>query len=290
MLLNLKYKNTDGVTINIGSAPPYYLLSREGFSAVNNTITSEKTYGLDGETFISQTLDVRNLTINGFVLGDTRVELNDLRRDLIKAFNPKLAGTLTLQNDNGTYVIDVIPELAPNISDKSTGIGHEFTITLKALDPYWQDESLGDGLIELSTIEPKFNFPLAISSAFVFATAKSGEIITVLNDGDVDTGCLFRLRLVTTVVNPRIYNIYSQEFFGFSGTFVAGTVFEVSTTRGDKYARKFLTEWENAMPNRMSGSTFMQITRGSNYLQIQADSGVDGCLGDLEFAPKLLGV
>ena len=205
-------------------------------------------------------------------------------------FNPKIAGQVEYQNDHGTYIIDALPELAPGFDESGATLILPFIITLKALDPYWIDKSLDDGLVPLSTIEPKFKFPLAISSSFAFATAKSGEIIKVTNAGDVDAGGLFRLRIAIPVVNPRIYNIYTQEYFGFTGSFATGTVFEISTVRGNKYVRKFVTQWENAMSERMVDSSFLQIAKGDNYFQIQAESGIDGCLGELEYQQKLLGV
>jgi len=40
----------------------------------------------------------------------------------------------------------------------------------------------------------------------------------------------------------------------------------------------------------MVDSSFLQIAKGDNYFQIQAESGIDGCLGELEYQQKLLGV
>ena len=44
------------------------------------------------------------------------------------------------------------------------------------------------------------------------------------------------------------------------------------------------------MSERTVGSTFLQMDLGDNYIQIQATSGVEGCLGELEFTPKIMGV
>ena len=289
----LVYTNTNGESLVFSNAKPFILSTKDGFSSVENIITSQKNFGQDGETFVSHNLATRNISFGGTIVAQDKSTLLSHRRSLVRVFNPKLAGTLCYENDNGSYEIDVIPEFAPVIGENDLqGFRNmkPYNVTLKALDPYWSDTSLTDGLTPLSTVEPMFSFPLNITTNYVFATAKSGEIIKVSNDGDIAVGGVFRLKLAVTVVNPRIYNIYTQEFFGFTGTYTSGTLLEISTVRGNKYVRKFTTVWENAMPERTVGSTFLQMDLGDNYLQIQATSGVEGCLGELEFTPKIMGV
>lgn len=289
----LVYTNTNGESLVFSNAKPFILSTKDGFSSVENIITSQKNFGQDGETFVSHNLATRNISFGGTIVAQDKSTLLSHRRSLVRVFNPKLAGTLYYENDNGSYEIDVIPEFAPVIGEndlKGFKNMKPYNVTLKALDPYWSDTSLTDGLIPLSTVEPMFSFPLDITTNYVFATAKSGEVIKVANDGDVSVGGVFRLKLAVTVVNPRIYNIYTQEFFGFTGTYASGTFLEISTVRGNKYVRKFTRVWENAMPERTVGSTFLQMDLGDNYLQIQATSGVEGCLGELEFTPKIMGV
>ena len=289
----LVYTNTNGESLVFSNAKPFILSTKDGFSSVENIITSQKNFGQDGETFVSHNLATRNISFGGTIVAQDKSTLLSHRRSLVRVFNPKLAGTLYYENDNGSYEIDVIPEFAPVIGENDLqGFRNmkPYNVTLKALDPYWSDTSLTDGLTPLSTVEPLFSFPLNVTTNYVFATAKSGEIIKVSNDGDIAVGGVFRLKLAVTVVNPKIYNIYTQEFFGFTGTYTSGTFLEISTVRGNKYVRKFTTVWENSMPERTVGSTFLQMDLGDNYLQIQATSGVEGCLGELEFTPKIMGV
>ena len=289
----LVYTNTNGESLVFSNAKPFILSTKDGFSSVENIITSQKNFGQDGETLVSHNLATRNISFGGTIVAQDKSTLLSHRRSLVRVFNPKLAGTLCYENDNGSYEIDVIPEFAPVIGENDLqGFRNmkPYNVTLKALDPYLSDTSLTDGLTPLSTVEPMFSFPLNITTNYVFATAKSGEIIKVSNDGDIAVGGVFRLKIAVTVVNPRIYNIYTQEFFGFTGTYTSGTLLEISTVRGNKYVRKFTTVWENAMPERTVGSTFLQMDLGDNYLQIQATSGVEGCLGELEFTPKIMGV
>jgi len=212
------------------------------------------------------------------------------RRTMNRIFNPNYAGTLTYETDIGTYEIDCIP-ITPLFDEGNRTIRLPFSVTLFAADPKFRDTTLVDGLIPLSTIEPLLTWPLEIVADYQFARAVSGEIIQVTNNGDLPTGGLFRLQVSIPVTNPRIYNVLTQEFFGFTGVYPAGTLFEINTVARHKYVRKYNgTALVNAMSERMTGSTFLQIEEGDNYFQIQADAGVEGCLGDLTYTPLLIGV
>ena len=46
----------------------------------------------------------------------------------------------------------------------------------------------------------------------------------------------------------------------------------------------------NAMSERLENSTFLFLEKGANYLQVQADSGVDGVIVNLTFTPLVMGV
>lgn len=73
-----------------------------------------------------------------------------------------------------------------------------------------------------------------------FGRFESGNIEKIVNNGDVQVGAVFHMKCVTTVTDPQIYDVTKQTFFGFKGTFEPGTRFELSTVRGNLYAKKLL--------------------------------------------------
>ena len=286
----LTYRNTKGESIIFGQKPPFLLFNKEGFEKVETIVTTKKGYGQDGEAVVSVSLDSREMKLDGAIEEADHEEMLRYRRTMNRIFNPNYAGTLTYETDIGTYEIDCIP-ITPLFDEGNRTIRLPFTVNLFAADPKFRDTTLVDGLIPLSTIEPLLTWPLEIVADYQFARAVSGEIILITNNGDVPTGGLFRLQVSIPVTNPRIYNVLTQEFFGFTGVYPAGTLFEINTVARHKYVRKYNgTAWVNAMSERMTGSTFLQINEGDNYFQIQADAGVEGCLGDLTYTPLLIGV
>ena len=64
----------------------------------------------------------------------------------------------------------------------------------------------------------------------------------------------------------------------------------ISTVRGKKRVEQEDADgWYNIMTKRKIESTFLQIDRGINYLQLQADSGVEFTTSYIHFEPKILG-
>lgn len=286
------YTNSKGEQLTIAPSPPIILQEKEGFSAVDNIITSTQNHDADGEIFVSAKLAVRNLFIRATVLGKNEEDYLKIRRNVTRILNPKLAGTLRYITKTGEYDIDVIPELAPAFSESDGGIHDKpFEISLKALDPYWTDKSLIDGAVPLSIVIPEWSFPLEVTDTFEFATIDSGSIVNVENNGDIPVGATFNIRFGADVINPRVYNVLTQEFFGMSGTYSSGSEVRISTMRGKKKVEQNDgSGWYNAMTKRLTGSTFLQLVEGVNSLQMQADSGVENTVATVEYEPKIVGV
>ena len=288
----VRYQNIQNTEVLFSNGPPFILTNLDGIGAVENELSTSTNYGSDGATKTSQRYVVRDITIEGRLVAETPEDRDNLRQELVRIFNRDLAGTLTLEMNNRRYLIDVEVSQAPEFKEDRLRYNHvPFQIMLKALNPYWRDASLYDALIPLSLTQNLFEFPLDIVNNFEFATVKSGDIIEIINRGDVEVGAVFFMRFIRDVKNPRIYNVLEQSFFGFKGTYQPDVRFELSTVFRGKYARKIIgDERINAMPERLEGSTFLTLRQGSNYFQIQAEEGVDGVLVDLKFQPLVIGV
>lgn len=287
------YTNTAGETIELYDRKPFILSEKEGFDSVQNNIYSQQTYNTDGSELISHNIGVRTITLRGHVVGDTKENFLKLRRSLISIFNPKLAGSITYYNDNGTYEIDVIPESIPLIESEGKGFRtiKSYQIVLTALDPYWTDKSEIDAEIPMARIEPMLTFPLEITPDFEFAHLIAGDVIEIHNGGDVAVGAVFTINVGGPLVNPRLYNVLTQEYFALNGTFVTGTKLRISTLRGKKRVEQDDGDgWYNIMTKRKVESKFLQLEKGINYLQLQADSGVEFTTSYIRFEPKILGV
>ena len=288
------YRNTIGGEIDFSEGTPFSLQHKSGFDSVDNISHSQTNYGMDGENLISQQLSIRNLILSGFLIGVNKEDYLKIRRRMISVFNPKTAGTIIYVNEVGEYHIDVIPEFLPRFNEdalKDIARADSFTVTLKALDPYWTDKSEIDAEIPMAREENLFEFPLEITEEFEFSRLIAGDVIEIHNNGDVAVGAVFTINVNGILVNPRLYNVITQEYFALNGTFTTGTRLRISTVRGKKRVEQDDGDgWYNIMTKRKVESTFLQIERGINYLQLQADEGVEFTTSYIRFEPKILGV
>ena len=290
----ITYTNTDGLQVVFSSEPPFLYSTKEGFETPENIIGLQRNYGQDGATQLNAQVDVRELSINGIIKGENKSDLAHNRRLLIQTLSPKLAGTLLYENEHGAYELDVIPQFAPQINEGtyvSAPSIEEYRVMLLALDPYWTDKSEIDAEIPMAREENLFEFPLEITDDFEFSRLIAGDVIEIQNNGDVAVGAVFTINVNGILKNPRLYNVITQEYFELNGTFTTGTRLRISTVRGKKRVEQDDGDgWYNIMTKRKVESTFLQIERGINYLQLQADEGVEFTTSYIRFEPKILGV
>lgn len=289
--VKITYRNTNGDELIMGRFAPFYILNYSGFGMPDNRIDTQELYGMSGARKTNSSLDVRDIELIMMIKADTFDELKEIKRSVLKTLNPALAGTLTYQVLDKTYEIDV--EIVKGFDTQSqTSLMEKSSVQFKALDPFWRDRSEYENLVPLNEIKPLFKFPLQITPEFRFAEMKPGEIVTIRNDGDANVGAVFTLRFTKKVINPRVFDIRKQTYFGFKKTFQEGDVVTFSTVRNKKsvtFKAKGGKE-VNAMGMRMQGSTFITLNIGETYLQVQADEGIDGILCTLDYSPLVLGV
>ena len=95
----------------------------------------------------------------------------------------------------------------------------------------------------------------------------------------------------TTVVNPSLLHVGTQEFVKINKTITPGETITVSTMSGNKYVRGYHDgQTENYFKYWDWDSTWLQMYRGVNVLKYNADSGVEGLAVSVSFTPKLLEV
>lgn len=290
----ITYTNTAGEQVVFSSEPPFMYTTKSGFETPENIVTKQQNYGMDGSSFLSARINDREIVINGVIRADSKEESAEYRMLLIRVLNPKLAGSLSYENEHGQYEIDVIPVFAPIINEATyigNGLISDMQVIFDALDPLWTDKPEIDAEIPMAREENLFEFPLEITDNFEFSRLIAGDVIEIQNNGDVAVGAVFTINVNGILVNPRLYNVITQEYFALNGTFTTGTRLRISTVRGKKRVEQDDGDgWYNIMTKRKVESTFLQIERGINYLQLQADEGVEFTTSYICFEPKILGV
>lgn len=299
MKLELVYTNQNGEQLVFNEEAPYFLQNVEGLEAPENVVLAEEVFGEDGAKVVGIRLSTRKPLLEGTLIGKTEEEIYQLRRDMIQKIDLKQTGKLTLKVYDKEYETDVLPIQAPSFKlyeDNPYKVDewNLFSLQFEALDSYFRDVSFYNSLVPLATLKPTLIFPMVFvqGEKHTFGRFESGNIEKIVNNGDVQVGAVFHMKCVTTVTDPQIYDVTRQTFFGFKGTFEPGTRFELSTVRGNLYAKKIVNGVEtNAVPERMDGSSFFRLSKGDNYLQLKAaNNSQNGITCEMQFTPLVSGV
>lgn len=291
--MQIVYKNIEGEQVTFGQQPPFLVKSKKGFGAVENIITKQQQYGLDGSILINQQLDDRTLEIEGEFIAADLADLENKRTQLASLHNPKLSGTLTYFSDSGkVYQIDVIVEQPPVMDESSNNLTQKYSVRFISLDSYWVDKNQGDKLISLSTLKKNLTFPLRINSNFTFAIRSVNSIQTILNNGDVAIGMVITLHFNGEVTNPKILDVTTGEYFRLDKKYTLGEKLTIITLKGQKEVILTLDDGteENDIEFWDEDSVFLLLRKGNNFLQLQADDGVENMVGTIKISPKVLGV
>ncbi|MGR8822498.1 phage tail domain-containing protein [Leuconostoc citreum] len=286
------YKNSEGNAIELGQSAPFFITSKEGLGGVDNDITSVTQFNMDGSYFIGQRLSTRQIVLHGELLGNSQSDVDELRQRLASVFTPQLNGNLRYEVGNKIYAIDVLVDVTPDFDSKQKNLTIGYVIKLTALQPYWYDVTEYNKLIPLSKIDGVMTWPLRITNNYIFSKLVSGIIVTVNNSGDIPTGAIFTIDISGAVTNLKILNIATNDYFKIIGTFTAGQQIILSTMRGKLAVRKKTADGYdiNIVGNREAGSSFFELKKGENYIQVLADSGQNLVNATMKFTPLVVGV
>lgn len=136
--------------------------------------------------------------------------------------------------------------------------------------------------------------PVIVSEGIPFSEYNQLDVATIVNNGEVKTGMIIDIRFTsdTTVVNPKIYNANTGEFFGLTGTFSGGENYiyridSVKKTVQQIYNNKVSTNLLNFITEN---SSWLMIENGTNMFYYTDDSGTDDMYLQISFAEKYEGV
>jgi hypothetical protein len=266
----LTYTNATGETAVLRQTKPFFLTKADGLSSIQQSVNTFGAPEQDGAFFISSTLDMRNITLEGNLVAAGNSEITALRRQLLRIFTPKQRGTLTC----GDRQISCHVEEA----GFAQGTSHRvpaFFISLLCPSPYF--EALNAARAELAAWIGSFSFPLEIpASGMEFGHRQPSQIITIDNDGVASCGCEIIFRALGSVKNPSLLNIDTGEFVRLLTTMTAGQEIRVYT----HFAGKRVESWQgtgksNAFSLIDTGSTFLQLNPGKNVMKYDAAANLD---------------
>lgn len=270
----LTYTNSLGESLVFSHSSVYCTQAVEGISDVRNTIYSINSMGQDGDTFVANRLESRDIDISGFIRERDTEKLRTYRRMLARILNPQLSATLTYTFGSFTRVISCRAINAPVVTKPAGSIYAAFSVQLVCLNPFWREvaEKRDDIAAWLGALE----FPVEIpQERMQLGFRQPSLIVNVYNGGDVRTGVRIVFQALGDVVNPIIASVDSLEFIRLNTMLQEGDVLTLSTCYGDKWAELYrdgiITD---ALRYVDVDSTFLQLEPGDNLIRYDAEQGL----------------
>lgn len=294
MYEKLIYTNERGESIEISTGSVYHCnVSKdvEGIAGVTNVVYSTNSMGQHGDTYVGQRIEARDIDIVGHINTRDKQQAYELRRQMLKVFNPELDGTLTYEYGSFKRVINCRLHGEPKLQRQSVLI--EFELPLDCLNPFWREED--EQKEDIASWVAAWHFPCVIekenTKSMIFGYRAESVIVDCYNEGDVSTGMRIRFTALGTVINPIILNVDTEEFIKLNVTMQTGDIIEVNTKYGSKGATLtrdgVVTDYFRYVD---VDSTFMQLAIGDNNFRYDAESGVNSMEVSIFYNKEYLGV
>jgi hypothetical protein len=260
-----------------------------GISDIRNAIYSINSLGQDGDTYIGNRIESREIEITGSIATRSKDEKIALRRSLNKALNPQFSAILTYEYGDFRRVIDCKVDNAPTYS---TGpIFQKFTVQLICLNPFWRKETESRQDIASWIGGLEFELEIPMDTGMEMGYREPALIVNIFNEGDVKCGMRVDFRAMGTVTGPSILKIDTGEFIQINYTMTAGDILSVSTYYGKKEVTlKTGVQTVDAFRYLDVGSSYIQLDVGDNLFRYDAQSNVDGLEVSVYHNDQYLGV
>jgi hypothetical protein len=283
--MELTYMNAAGERVTFRQRRPFFLTKVDGTGTTHQTVNTFQAPEQDGAFYISSTLGMRNITLEGTVMANTVDEAYEQRKHFLRIFTPKLQGTLFMHN----WRINCVVEEA-GFSPSSRERLPNFFVSLLCPSPFF--EALEEVREELAMWTSLFHFELEIpESGIEFGVRQPSQIITVDNTGDVPCGCQIVFKALGTVTNPELMNVDTGEYVRLNTTMDGGEELRVYTHFAGKRVVRVTGQTEsNAFSLLDTGSTFLQLDAGRNTLRYSAAVNMDLLEVSIYYRPRFLGV
>lgn len=281
--MKMVYTNANGLSTWFNDELSYALIHINGLQPPKAIIQLGSLPLVDGSIFLQSKIEQRNIVLTLQVLND--FETN--RRRLYDIFKIKQKGTLTIHLSDRTVTIEAICE---SIEIVPTTWPLRAMISLICPQPYFEAEQ--PVILEMSSIEQSFQFPLSLSpTGNPMGVLSPATAINAINTGDIACGFTVRFQCVAPVVNPKLIHVTTGENIQLLLTINPGQIIEITTELGHKRIEEIQGSIRiNLFHTLKLGSTFFQLKEKDNILFATSDSGSSSLLTELSYRPKISGV
>ena len=293
-MITLKYINSIGDELEFTNSRPFLLQKFEEGTNVK-TYTS-KGMSQDGENYLNNTLDTKDISFEIAILAENENELIAYKRKINKVFNPKVGEGWLVYKDSvkeikTKCIINNLPVF------KHINLSNNFClISLTANNPFWTD--LLESKEEIALWIGSFSFSAdgsdgleLVDGGIEFGYRAPSLIVNTNNTGDVECGMRIEFKALATLTNPSLLNVNTGEFIKVIKGMVVGEVISISTYFGAKRITSTLDGVTTNIFNYIDfNSTFLQLDVGDNLFRYDATTGIDNLEVSIYYNPQYLGV
>lgn len=260
-MFSLVLENKNGAQLTFGMGSPYTITEIQGLNPPDATINTSQVALLDGANYNSAKVNMRQLNI-AFAIEYSAAQN---RVNIYNVLKTKQWVRMYYTGDQRDVYIDGYIQ---NIDITYFEMKQIVTVTILCPKPYFK--AAQEIINEMSSLVNSFHFPFPTADMFLnepkfilgYLDAHSG--FTIENDGDVDCGMIIELYARNnTVVNPKIFNYITGEFFGLNFSMQTGDVITINTNKGDRSV--------TLLRNGAESNLFNYVMANSTWLQLEAN-------------------
>lgn len=282
-MFTLAVENERGERLELTHRLEYSVVDVQGLTPPSANINTTEMAGGDGSSFNSSSLTNRNIVILLFINRD--IERN--RQRLYRYFRVKRQCRIYYKNaSRDVYIDGHVETVEPTMFQKTQAV----QISILCPDPYLKNKTTS--LYEFSWTTSYFEFPFSIPEEGIeFSGSNNVSSVDVINNGENEVGVEINLTASGAVLNPKIVNVLTGEYFALNVDLDEGDVIKITTHRRKK--RVFLYkdgEETNIMNAIASGSTWFKIEMGDNIFSYAADLGGEVLAVSFTFTEEFVGV
>ena len=264
------FTNASGNTLTASYTSNDYILQEyEGLSASEITPITNTGYNQIGNTFVSNKLGARFISITFYVVGSTMADLYEKRKNLARVFNPTLGeGVLKYTNDYISKSITCAVSQPPYPIEKNGNL-QLFVLELVAQNPLWYDNAVS--ALKLGDFTGGLEFPFDFEDDITFAS--KGDIANITITGDVPSPITAEFR--DNSLNPKLTLVNTGEFLEVETELLEDEKLTIYTHYGNKTAiHTDSSGTETSAYHLVSeDSTYFSLAVGENQLSFEGDSG-----------------
>ena len=272
-------------SLELGSGSDFGILDYSGIEASDYTLSLEDNAQLDGATIAGKKVEPRPITIKAEYRKTDKED--KIRQKIIRFFNPKKSGELTVTFGNITRKIGYEIEGSPQIEERNIFRALRFSVNLLCPAPYFQDvETFAKNMAGVREV---LAFPLVFPPRGLVTSYREMQQVAVFNNkGDKAIGLnvLFEAK-GGGVTNPVLYNLSTGEFLRVEIEMNKGDKLTICTIPGKKRVE---LNGKNAIQYIDRNSRFFAIAEGETLLKYDADEGRQNLDVYPRYTPEYLGV